>query len=298
MDLRQLRYFVAVAESHGFRRAAERVFIAQPALGRQITALEKELGAVLLDRSSGGAVLTDAGRAFLERAKAILQAVGSAAQEAQAIAEGLSGSFKLGYTDEFMYGHLARRLARFVGAKNSIQLELDFGYTTDLTQKLAEGALDAVLGVLPVPSHLVKLQALKLARAPLKLIVPTQHLLAKRSQVTLRECGQEVFIVARATPPSGYSLAVAECLRRANVTPRTITNIFPSDMMINLVAAGAGVSLMTEYSASFQKRGVIAVPLVDSKAYIELGLVLPPDPSPIALRFKDWMTEEKYFSST
>src|SRR5262249_54630806 len=150
MELRHLRYFVAVAEELSFRRAAEKLNLAQPPLSAQIKSLETELGVRLLERTTRSVSLTHAGRVFLEEARSVLAASSQAERRAQDAAHGLVGTLRLGVVAPTANAWLAAILRRFRQRFPSVQLSVFDLTTPDQLRRLRENALDAALVRPPV----------------------------------------------------------------------------------------------------------------------------------------------------
>lgn len=152
MQFQQLLYFVAVAETRHFTRAAERVHVSQPSLSQQIKALENELGAELFSRARGNIALTDAGEALLPLARRILADADTARIEVQELAQLRRGRVRLGATPSLCTGLLPDVLRAFHDRHPGIQLLIEEGGSHDLVRELARGALDLALIVLPLPA--------------------------------------------------------------------------------------------------------------------------------------------------
>ncbi|MYR91002.1 LysR family transcriptional regulator, partial [Streptomyces sp. SID685] len=152
MQLQQLQYFVAVAETRHFTHAAELVHVAQPSLSQQIKALERELGADLFLRARGNITLTDAGEALLPLARRILADADTARQEVQELVQLRRGRVRLGATPSLCTGLLPDVLRAFHDRYPGIRLMIEEGGSHDLVRELARGALDLALIVLPLPT--------------------------------------------------------------------------------------------------------------------------------------------------
>ena len=210
MELRHLRYFVAVAEELNFRRAAERLHIGQPPLSIQIRALEEEVGARLLERSKRRVSLTEAGSRFLRRAREILAAAGEAVDEARQAARGELGSLRVGFTSSLPYTSiLPDLLVAYRRRYPAVELQLKEMFTTDQLVAIAAGRLDVGLvryvgGALPSGVSVRELGA-----DPLCLVVNAAHPLANRESVRFAELADEGFI----TFPEGVGTGLPDILR-------------------------------------------------------------------------------------
>lgn len=170
MQLQQLQYFVAVAETRHFTRAAEVVHVAQPSLSQQIKALERELGADLFLRARGNITLTDAGEALLPLARRILADADTARHEVLELAQLRRGRVRLGATPSLCTGLLPDVLRAFHDRYPGIQLLIEEGGSHDLVRELARGALDLALVVLPLPTASPALTTVELLREDLVVV--------------------------------------------------------------------------------------------------------------------------------
>jgi DNA-binding transcriptional LysR family regulator len=196
LDLRKLRYFVAVAEGLHFGRAAERLFVAQPILSRQIRKLEEELGAELLVRSSRHVELTDAGRQLLQEAKPLLAAADGASRRVRRAAEGLTT-----LTVGFFIGDPVGRLARaFAEVRPEVTLEVVRSYWSDQTEVLRDGHVDVAFVHRPIDEEGLALP--HLYSEPRLALLPSTHPLADRERLSITDLGDDPVILHRgATMP-------------------------------------------------------------------------------------------------
>lgn len=197
LTLKQLRYFLALAEKHHYRRAAERVGVSQPSLSQQIVALEGALGLELVERGRRGAVLTPAGREVRLRAQAILDDVATLEAMSEEMRKGEGGTIRLGTTPTlgpYLLPQVARRLKL---TYPSLKLVIRDAAPRQLQEELVEGRHDLILTQLPVQSGDVEVQ--RLFREPLKLAVAPDHPLAKRSQIEEADLeGQDILSLSDA----------------------------------------------------------------------------------------------------
>ncbi|CAM5303484.1 LysR family transcriptional regulator OS=Streptomyces microflavus OX=1919 GN=G3I39_31910 PE=3 SV=1 [Streptomyces microflavus] len=170
MHFQQLTYFVAVAETLHFTRAAEAVHVSQPSLSQQIRALETELGAELFSRARGNIALTDAGEALLPLARRILADAETARHEVQELVQLRSGRVRLGATPSLCTGLLPDVLRAFHDRHPGVRLLLEEGGSHDLVRQLARGALDLALVVLPLPAASPALTTVELLREDLVVV--------------------------------------------------------------------------------------------------------------------------------
>jgi DNA-binding transcriptional LysR family regulator len=258
MELRHLRYFVAVAEELNFGRAAERLRIAQPPLSRQIRDLEREIGSPLFERVPRGVELTPAGRAFLPEARLTLAQAERAQRTAQRAAQGETGRLRVGFVEAATHsGILPDVLSFFRAHLPSVGLslfELDPLRQADAFQ---EGRID--IGIL----HSPPLDAARWLRVepiytePVILALPKSHALASRSRLTLASLADEPIVsFPRVVGPEMYDDIIARC-RAAGFSPRIVQEAAGWHTLASLVGAGVGVGFVPRSIAEFQQHGVV-----------------------------------------
>ena len=249
MELRHLRYFIAVAEEGHITRAAERLGMQQPPLSQQIRALEKELGVQLFRRKPRGVELTDAGRALLSDARAILAQIDHAFASTRRTARGEQGRIAVGFTSSAPFHPFVPRVIRaFREAFPLVSLTLDESGTTELIGDLREERVDAAFIRTPVadPAGLVVDRLLEEAMV---VALPTQHALARAGRsdsagVNLKRLAGEMFIVYRRhTGPGAYDAIIAAC-HAAGFSPQVGQEAPRIVATLNLVAAGLGLSIV------------------------------------------------------
>ncbi|WP_370288263.1 LysR substrate-binding domain-containing protein [Nocardioides sp.] len=270
MELRHLRYFVAVAEERHFGRAAARLHMAQPPLSQQVRDLERELGVQLLERTTRRVDLTAAGAAYLERARAVLAAVEAAGDEARLVAAGLEGRLTLGCVGSATYSllpRLARELAADLpGIEVSFRGEM---LVPDQVEALLDGTID--LGLLRTPVHEPRLEVTVLRSERLLLALPTGHRLATRRRVSVRDlCGLDL-IVHSGRRRSVMHDRVVDLCRRAGFEPQVRHEVAETSTVMTLVAGGLGAAVVPEPTAALTLDGVTTLPLAGAGT-IDLAL--------------------------
>ena len=246
MELRHLRYFVAVAEELNFGRAAERLRIAQPPLSRQIRDLERELGTPLFERVPRGVVLTPAGRAFLPEARLTLAQAERAQRTAQRAARGETGRLRVGFVEAASYsGLLPEVLGFFRMHLPSIGISLfEMDSMETQVEAFREGRID--LGLLHgAPADADRwLKVEPVYAEPLVAAVPETHRLAGRTRVSLAEFAEEPFLLfPRHVGPAMYDDVIARC-RAAGFSPRVVQTVAGWHTLAGLVGAGVGVTFV------------------------------------------------------
>lgn len=262
MELRHLRYFVAVAEERHMTRAAVRLGIQQPPLSVQIRALETELGVSLFVRGARGVELTAAGRIFLKDVEAILGSVGRAAERVREAARGGVGRLSVGFTTSaVLHPMVPRMIQAFRQAYGEVELDLHEAPAANLIEAVMRREIQVALLRVPVdrPSGLAFVE---LAYEDLLAVLPVGHrLAARRGGVRLDDLRQERFIlVRRPDAPGIYENVILAC-RAAGFEPVIGAEVAHMLTNINLVAAGAGVSFVPASMREVNLRQVVYVPL-------------------------------------
>jgi DNA-binding transcriptional LysR family regulator len=257
MELRHLRYFVAVAEERHVTRAAERLGIQQPPLSQQIQALERELDAQLFRRKPRGVELTPAGRALLDDARAILARVEAAVAATKRAARGEAGRIGLGFTSSASFHPFVPRVIRaFREAHPLVALGLEESGTTELVEALHSEAIDLAFIRSPV-GDTAGVAVFPVLEEPMVVALPNGHRLAKSSvALPLAELASETFILYRRPVGPGLHDAIVAACDRAGFSP-TIGQEAPRMLStLSLVAAGLGVSLVPASMSRLETEGV------------------------------------------
>ncbi len=272
MELRHLRYFLAVAEELNVTRAARRLNISQPPLTQQVRALEAELGVALLDRSGYRIRLTDAGRLFALEAGRILEEVRRAQQMARAAASGTSGRVRVGFTESASFNpRVTAALRAFRIAYPGVEVSLEEHPSTELAAALREGRID--VGFVRPPLREGRGLVFELLeREPLVVAVPRGHRLARRKRIALGELASETFILyPRAVRPGLADEVVSGC-EAAGFTPRVGQYAPQLSSTINLVAASIGISIVPASMCALQPRLVVYLALEGEPLQALLGI--------------------------
>ncbi len=248
MEFRHLRYFVAVAEERHFSKAAKRLNISQPPLSQQIQVLEARLGFNLFDRRFRKVTLTEAGEAFLLRARVILEAVKQGVDEAERLARGAQGRLAIGFMSAAMLPLITPYLKAFRSEYPSVELDLHQMSSAEQTNAVANGALDVALldipcrwGPLLVEGSELQLRTLR--EDQLEVALSKTHELRQRKRLSLRDLEGEPLIILPRYPERGYYDQVLELCYTAGYVPRRIQEVPQIPIMLALVAAGVGVAL-------------------------------------------------------
>ncbi|WP_461065258.1 LysR family transcriptional regulator [Streptomyces pseudoechinosporeus] len=279
MQFQQLQYFVAVAETRHFTRAADLVHVAQPSLSQQIKALERELGADLFLRARGNITLTDAGEALLPLARRILADAETARHEVGELVQLRSGRVRLGATPSVCTGLLPDVLRAFHDRYPGIQLLIEEGGSHDLVRELARGALDLALVVLPLPTPSPALTTVEVLREDLVVVSsPDAPAPGRGRTVRIGDLEGERLVMFR----HGYDLrelTVAAC-RSAGFEPDFAVEGGEMDAVLGFVRAGLGVAVVPRMVATRAGRGLRVTPLARPGLHRTIALAHRSDVAP------------------
>lgn len=284
MELRHLRYFVAVAEEMHFGRAAERLGVSQPPLSQQVKDLERELGAELIDRSRRKIRLTHAGRLFLEEARLALSQAEKAARTARRAHRGEVGTLSVGFVGSATYEVLPEALRSFRKRYPNVGLELQTMHGAQQAEAFREGRIQVGFLRPPVDDSLATRTLLE---ETLVAALPADHPLAGARKVSLSELAGEDFVLApRPAGPAVYDRIVGLC-QEAGFSPSVAQESAELQTVAGLVAAGMGVALLVgKPEHLLQHRGVAYREVVDPGATWELAVAWRKDErSPVAHAF-------------
>ncbi len=279
MELRHLRYFVAVAEAENVSRAALKLHVSQPALSRQIRDLEDDLGFPLLKRTAKSVLLTEAGRAFLVESRAVLQRADDAVKTAQAIATGGRGELHLGYAPSPTARILPPTLRAFQATLPLVRVKLHDLSTEELLAGLRQGKLQIALLVRPTPAMLRGLRFEELIRDPVRLAVPPGHPFARLRSISLARAATEAWVaLSRADYPE-YHEFLATLFSRTKTKPRLVQEYESAASLVSAVESGRGLAMAPQTLAcSFGPRlklipfSPAPEPLVIGAAWLKAGL--------------------------
>ncbi|MFB1116115.1 LysR family transcriptional regulator [Dickeya dadantii] len=274
IELRHLRYFVAVAEELHFGRAAEKLHISQPPLSQQIQALEEQIGAQLLERNNRNVRLTQAGELFLKEAWAIINQVSQAAERAARIQRGEIGELNIGFTSSAPFvKQVSRSLLQFRQSYPEVHIQMLEINTKQQIEPLLDGKLD--LGVMrnnPLPETL---RHQLLLHEPMVAVVHEEHPLAAApgGHISIQQLANEPFVFfAREVGTALYD-EVLTLLKKYGITPYITQEVGEAMTIIGLVSAGLGVSLLPASFRRIRVDGVKYLSLQEKDAISEMWLV-------------------------
>jgi DNA-binding transcriptional LysR family regulator len=290
MELRHLRYFVAVAEELHFGRAAQRLHMAQPPLSQQIKRLEEELGVELLHRTKRRVALTEAGEAFLREASLALSKVEEAAEAARRAGRGETGTLSVGFVGSAAYEVLPGVLKAFRGRYPDVEVRLEELTTAQQVRALGEGRIE--VGFVRPPVGEEGLAARTVLREPLVAVLPGDHPLSEQGAVPLGALAEEPFVMSpRRLGPSFYDRIVDAC-REAGFSPRVVQEAVQMQTIIGIVAAGIGVALVPASERNLARKGVVYKSIRGKRPEVEMAVVWrPEEPSAVLRAFLDAVGE-------
>jgi DNA-binding transcriptional LysR family regulator len=246
MELRHLRYFVAVAETENVTRAAQKLHVSQPGLSRQIRDLEEELGFLLLERSARSVRLTEAGRAFLAEARTVLKRVEEAVEAARKVANGTGMELHVGYATSPTVRILPAALRAFQAEMPKARVKLHDLSTEEMLTQLREGKLELALMVKPGRAMLRELNFEELLRDNMCVAVARNHPLARRRAASLAEVAREPLIALSRKEYPDYHESLEAMFAGAKVKPSIAEEHDSVSSLIASVEAGSGVALVSE----------------------------------------------------
>ncbi|MCK1424619.1 LysR family transcriptional regulator [Bradyrhizobium sp. 180] len=274
MDLRQLRYFIAVAEERSFTLAARRLNLSQPPLSQHIQALEAELGTQLLYRTSRRVELTQAGEAMLVRGRAILQQVKATEDEVRSIGAGLVGTLDVGATGSILRGRLAELLAAYRKVAPLVKMTVhEQAPALQIAALLSRATNICLIRGIPAERDLTS----KLAwREEVVLAVPRSHRLAQRRRIALGDLASEDHVVLD-PDSSDFARYVRKCCVDAGFLPKVSQQVVDAQSIPSLIAAGFGVALVPQSIERFTTTDIVFRPIRPSPPTADVFLVFRED---------------------
>jgi len=285
MELRHLKYFVAVAEERNITRAAVRLRVAQPALSRQLSDLENEVGVKLLDRGRHGVKVTVAGREFHRRAKTVLADAARAADAARIAGGAIAGRLTLGFPTGLHLDHLAPVIRAFRETNPRAEFNLIHSLPAAQLKSVRDGSLDVAFVTLPGP--LYGMEHCVVWRVPFAVVMPENHRLARRKSLEFKDLAGEDFVFCtRESRPEFYDEFFRRCAN-AGFRPQVAQEVggYPTTMLA-LVGLGVGLSVLPHFDRAEGIRGIVWRPLARPKLWSDFAIVWPKKAtSPLLLEF-------------
>lgn len=270
IDIRQLRYFQAVAEELHFGRAAARLAIAQPALSRQIQQIEQELGTPLFRRTQRRVELLPAGEVLLERARSIQQELARAVSDARRTGTGELGRLSVGFIHSSTYGLLPSIIGRFRRQYPGIELELHEMPITVQHTALVRGTID--VGLLRVQQAPAEIEVVPVLPDPFVLAVPADHPLASRKRARLRSVAADPFVMFTKSGAPLFHERVRAMCEQAGFAPNIVQHATQIHTVVGLVGAGLGVAVVPASGRNLHPRQVRFVEIADRAEPLHVAL--------------------------
>jgi DNA-binding transcriptional LysR family regulator len=295
VELRHLRYFVAVADELHFGRAAQKLGMAQPPLSQQIRRLEQELGVQLLARTKRRVQMTEAGRAFLEEARKTLAQLDHAMEVARRASRGEVGRLAIGFLGAAIYSLLPAILKVFRDRFPGVEIELHELKTSELIQGLHQRRVHVGLVRMPVHDDLLSVEPI--LREHLVVALPEHHPLAEKPRVAFGDLAAEAFLLPpRQLAPSFYD-QLTDLSRQAGFNLRVGAEASQLQTILNLVAAGMGVTLVAESVMQMGGRGVVFKRMPEPAPTVEIAVAWRrDDPSQVLQAFLEVVRETTHQS--
>jgi DNA-binding transcriptional LysR family regulator len=286
MELRHLRYFVAVAEERHFGRAAKRLRIAQPPLSRQIQALENELGFTLLQRSRRSVELTPAGAVLLERARVLFTDVDRAIQEARRAHTGETGRISIAYLSSLAYSGLTQLLRAFRERLPRVEVTLRELSPAAQLDALKDGVLDVGFVRGPIEDPSIAWECVR--RERLLVALPSDHPLAAKKRILLSALAGEPFVTFPRSRAAAFFDSIMAMCHDAGFSPRIVQQA-PQLDIVSLVAAGYGIAIMPESIREVHRPGLELRPIIGSPSIDLLAAWRMSNTSPVLRTFLEIM---------
>lgn len=282
MELRHLRYFVAVAEELHFGRAAVRLHMTQQPLSQQIRQLEVELGVQLFHRTKRRIQLTEPGKVFLAEARQLLLKAAQAVEVVRQVAQGESGRLGVGFSGFATYSVLPKVLRIFRERFPRVELDLEEMTTSAQVQALQDGQIH--LGLMIPPVHDATLVQELILQEPFVVVLPETHPLANQPSLALPALANESFILVSRHLEPGYYDQCISLFQHAGFSPKVVQKASQKQTILGLVSAGMGVSLAPASIRNIRRTGVVYTELNTSMSQVELAAVWRQDESSPVLR--------------
>ncbi|BDA69498.1 LysR family transcriptional regulator [Rivularia sp. IAM M-261] len=255
IELRHLRYFLAVAEELNFGRAAERLNITQPSLSRQIQNLEKELEIILFERNPRQLKLTAPGQIFLTEAEQILLRFDQGIRVIKRASRGEIGQLTVGFQGSSVYDIIPISIKVFRERFPEVDIIMQHMTTSEQVIALSENNLD--VGFVTPPITDANLEVEILLQEPLVLALPENHPLAAHSEISIAALADEPLILASRDRGCGLHEQIFDIYQKAGVHPNVVCAAKEMQVMLGFVAAGIGISLLPSHVKNFQRTGVV-----------------------------------------
>ena len=273
MELRHLRYFIAVAEEENVSRAALKLHVSQPGISRQIRDLEDEIGFPLFERSAKSVRLTAAGKVFLAEAREVMLHAAEAVKKARAVSGGISGELNVGYAPSLTVQILPPALRAFQDQFPNVRVALHDLSTEEMLAQLGERKLHVALTVRPSAKLLRGFRFQELARYAMKMAVAPKHPLAKAKSVSLEQVASEPLIAYTRKDYPEYHEMLGELFKHVGRLPRIAGEHDGATSLIAAVESGRGVALVPECMSCMTGRRLKLIPLRDGSPPLPVAAI-------------------------
>lgn len=286
MELRHLRYFIALAEELHFGRAAARLHITQPPLSRQLKELEKELEVILLARNNKVVKLTEPGRIFLGHARQLQELLDRAIKATRKAHRGELGTLTIGYLGGAAFHLLPNVLRHFRDNHPDVELALHGMLTSEQLEALSKGSIDVGIMRLRPTASLDEYKSELILREPFVVALPMEHRLARRRDIHIRNLAQEKFVMLPATPGGGLYRQILELCLQAKFEPKIVQVAIETRSVVGLVGAGIGISIVPSSVQRMNISNVVYRRLRGVRSYAEMVMVWRKDgETPVVAQF-------------
>jgi DNA-binding transcriptional LysR family regulator len=270
MELRQIKYFIAVAEELHFGRAAESLHLSQPALSKQIQALEDSLKIQLLERTKHSCQLTMAGKKFLETARKIVQEIEEGIQVTKQVADGHLGRVRVGFTEATLFSIAPKIFKIYREDYPQVDLVLTSGGTETNVEALRTHRID--VGFVYLPIREPSLTVYPLYEETYLAALPSFHRLAKQKQISLQSLANEPLIFYPRSLAPVFFAHFIQCCEQAGFLPKIVQEAELVQTRLGLVAAGVGISFVLSPLQNLSTKGLVYRPLSDKFPTLKLAL--------------------------
>lgn len=295
MELRQLRQFVAVADTQSFSRAAEKLHMAQPPLSVAIRKLEAEIGTPLFEREPRGVHLTPAGHAALDAARRCLADADEVIVRARLAADGDEGTMRIGVIGSVIFGLMPQFIRQYSARHPRVRLEVREATNDEIMTALADGTLDA--GFVRVPTtHASGVQLMMIEEDVFCVALPLTHPLTRKKALVPADLDDEPFIGYSPSRAGGMHAAVTRLLQRTHATPRLTQEAVQVRTAIGLVESGLGVALVPQINVAHMPGNVAYRPLRKQPPDTRIGIAFAyreTNETPPAKRFREMVGATK-----
>lgn len=272
MELRHLRYFIAVAEGENVSRAALKLHVSQPALSRQVHDLEREIGFGLFERGAKSLRLTEAGRVFLSEARAVIERAEEAVRNARAVAEGIRGEIHVGYAPSLTLQILPKALRAFQARLPNVRVALHDLSTEEMLSLLREGVLHVALVARPMTGMLRGLHFEELARYPMCVAIPPSHPLGRKRTVTQEQALREPLIAYNRRDYPEYHKQLERIFAGVGRKPSIAEEYDGVTSLVAAVEAGHGFALVPGCLACMVGPRLKLVPVTPALDPVTVGI--------------------------